>query len=188
MVLLRPFGEGQHTAVLLAQTNRLTGLAAARDGQMVALLDPDEIKAFDLSRRKVIQRWPRTHRGISRISISPDGQRIALGTTNDLILLHTITGQRTAFPVGRADVISFAPDRPWIALCSYLALSHLPQAQLLPEEGLVRIWDYEQRQLLHSFPDANGPLLWWETNVSWRGIAMRFTQWLSPTMGRHSPR
>ena len=31
-------------------------------------------------------------------------------------------------------------------------------------EGRVAIWDYEQRRLLHSFPDASGPLLWWETN------------------------
>ncbi|MEI6396037.1 MAG: WD40 repeat domain-containing serine/threonine protein kinase, partial [Verrucomicrobiota bacterium] len=149
--------KGQHTAVLLEQTNRFTGLAAAQDGKMVALIDPDEIKAFDLSRRKVVQRWPRMHRRYEQISVSPDGRWIALGTTNDLVLLNTTTGQTNVFAVGRADVISFAPDRPWIAVGSYIPF-------LEPPETWVAIWDYEQHRMLHSFPDASGPLLWWETN------------------------
>ena len=59
--------------------------------------------------------------------------------------------------MGRADVISFAPDRPWIAVGSRFAFLEATEAR-------VGIWDYEQRRLLHSFADANGPLLWWETN------------------------
>jgi WD40 repeat protein len=154
--------KGQHTAVLLEQTNRFISLAATPDGKMLALLDPDEIKAFDLSQRKVVQRWPRMNRHIGRISISPDGQWIALGTTNDLVVLNITTGQTTAFAAGRAGVISFAPNRPWIALARLIAFAR--EGQSIGEEGQVRIWDYQQRRLLHSFPDAYGPLLWWETN------------------------
>jgi eukaryotic-like serine/threonine-protein kinase len=156
--------KGQNAAVLLEQTNRFTGLAAAQDGNMLALLDPDEIKAFDLSRQKVVQRWPRVHQRVLRISIAPDGQWIALGTTNDLVLLNTATGQTNALAAGRANVISFAPDRPWIALGSWIALPPTREGQHMGDEGRVRIWDYEQRRLLHSLPDATGPLLWWETN------------------------
>ncbi len=74
--------KSQRKEVLLKQSNPFTGLAAAQDGRMVALIDPEEIKAFDLSRGKVVQRWPRMHRRYEGTSISSDGQWIALGTTN----------------------------------------------------------------------------------------------------------
>jgi WD40 repeat protein len=149
--------EGQQTAVLLEQTEPFERLIVSPNGKTVVLQDNLEIKTFDLARREVTGRWPLPGRRVGVSAISADGRQIALRATNGVGLLNTTTGQFTLLSTGFLHVVSFAADRPWIAMC-------FPFPRGDTDPPAVQIWDYEQHRQVQSLPNAGGPVLWWETN------------------------
>jgi WD40 repeat protein len=139
------------------------GLSISRDGRRVLVSCSDlTARLHDLDTGKEVKRFTGLNGEMWVASLSPDGKRAVTGSfVSGLRLWDVESGKEIgSFPLLKdlPRCAAWSPDGKRIAVGHYS-----PAPDFVTSPGTLRIWDVENRKLLHSGPGHGGPI----TAVDW---------------------
>jgi WD40 repeat protein/serine/threonine protein kinase len=134
--------------LVIPDRTTVNGVAFSPDGERIASAGGDRtIKIWNSRTSKEVQRLPAAHSdAVVCVAFHPDGKHLASTGADRKVKVWDLTTEREVFgdectairKLGTASTVAFRPpDGRHLAVCN---------------EEEVRVWDWEQRQLIHALP------------------------------------